>query len=262
MNRKRWTCFLAVFTGLGLFASSVLPVRAGAEGLKRRAIAAYTTDYVMGTVYSSVNGVAFTNQTYADDYDTVVVSAEPLGGYVFEYFTDNGVIVTKSSYYSFCPNGFDHNVAAHFARKKDDTSHKEKYYERYGKDLHPINFANSACIFAPGYQEDTVSVTTNIVMQGKKCVEAFDSVRGDYQYVGMYNISLSRVGKQIDKLSGPALFIFDIPASYQKQGRDFRMLRVYQGVPAVLEDLDDRDNKVTFETDCTAAYALVYKDLM
>ena len=38
------------------------------------------------------------------------------------------------------------------------------------------------------------------------------------------------------------------------------MLRVYKGEAVALENLDDRGNKVQFETDCTAAYALVYKD--
>ena len=62
-----------------------------------RAIAAYTGDYSMGTVYSAKNGVGFKDITYASDYDTITVSATPNSGYSFNHCTDNGVIVTKSS---------------------------------------------------------------------------------------------------------------------------------------------------------------------
>ena len=45
-----------------------------------------------------------------------------------------------------------------------------------------------------------------------------------------------------------------------EQGRQFAMLRVYKGQAEFLPDLGERGNKVQFETDCTAAYALVYRD--
>ena len=85
-------------------------------------------------------------------------------------------------------------------------------------------------------------------------------MKGDYQYIGMYNISFAHAGKPLEKLDHSVQLLFDIPAQFQKSGRQFMMLRVYKGEAVALENLDDRGNKVQFETDCTAAYALVYKD--
>lgn len=215
-----------------------------------RAIAAYTEDYTMGTVASLCNGVTFQNSIYAGNYDSIVVSAYPNSGYSFAYFTDNGVIVTKSAYYAFNPGYYDHTVVAHFVKRGDNDD----------DDVPRVNWSNSACVYAPGYKIDAVSITTDQVVQGKLCREAFDSVLGDYHYIGMYNISFAHAGKPLEKLDGSVQLLFDIPAQYQKAGRSFRMLRVYKGQPAVLEDLSERGNKVQFETDCTAAYALVYKD--
>lgn len=219
-----------------------------------RAVSAYTGDYSMGTVYSAKNGVGFKNITYASDYDTITVSATPNSGYSFDYFTDNGVIVTKSAYYTFNPGYYDHTVVAHFVERSD---HKKKDDD---DDIGHVNWGNSACVYAPGYKIDGMSITTSQVSQGKLCRDAFDSIRGDYAYIGMYNISFAHAGKPVEKLSGKVQLLFDIPAQYQKQGRQFAMLRVYKGQAEFLPNLGDRGNKVQFETDCTAAYALVYRD--
>lgn len=215
-----------------------------------KAVLAYSQDYTMGNVSCLCNGVTFQGGIYASDYDSIVVSAYPNSGYSFAYFTDNGVIVTKSTYYSFNPGYYDHTVVAHFVKRSDNDD----------DDVPQVNWSNSACVFAPGYKIDAVSVTTDQVVQGKRCREAFDSVLEDYQYIGMYNISFAHAGKPTEKLDHSVQLLFDIPAQYQKAGREFRMLRVYEGQPQVLENLNDRGNKVQFETDCTAAYALVYKD--
>lgn len=218
-----------------------------------RAIAAYTADYSMGTVYSAKNGVGFKDITYASDYDTITVSATPNSGYSFNHFTDNGVIVTKSAYYTFNPGYYDHTVVAHFVKRSDNKDDDDD------KITH-VNWGNSACVYAPGYKINGMSITTSQVSQGKQCRDAFDSVRGDYTYIGMYNISFAHAGKPVEKLSGKVQLLFDIPAQYQKKGRQFAMLRVYKGQAEFLPDLGDRGNKVQFETDCTAAYALVYRD--
>lgn len=253
-KKKKWKrikkflllCMCAgIFLSIGEAEASAEEYRAGA-----RVILAYTEDYTMGTVSALHNGVTFQNATYADDYDSIVVSAYPNSGYSFDYFTDNGVIVTKSAYYAFNPGYYDHTVVAHFVKRGDNDD----------DDVPHVNWSNSTCIFAPGYKIDAMSVTTNQVVQGKLCREAFDSMLEDYQYIGMYNISFAHAGKAVEKLDHEVQLLFDIPAQYQKQGRQFRMLRVYKGAPTVLEDLSERGNKVQFSTDCTAAYALVYRD--
>ncbi|MCI6630883.1 MAG: hypothetical protein MSH20_08795, partial [Lachnospiraceae bacterium] len=179
-----------------------------------RAIAAYTGDYSMGTVYSAKNGVGFKDITYASDYDTITVSATPNSGYSFNHFTDNGVIVTKSSYYSFNPGNYDHTVIAHFVKRSDNKDDDDD-------DTGHVNWGNSACVYAPGCKINGMSITTSQVTQGKQCRDAFDSVRGDYAYIGMYNISFAHAGKPVEKLSGKVQLLFDIPAQYQKQGRQF-----------------------------------------
>ena len=251
MKRGYLKKLAAVCLSIGMLISG-FGMEAEAEEITAasRAIVAYTEDYTMGTVASLHNGVTFQNTTYASNYDSIVVSAYPNSGYSFAYFTDNGVIVTKSSYYAFNPGYYDHTVVAHFVKRGDNDD----------DDVPRVNWSNSACVFAPGYKIDAVSVTTNQVVQGKLCRQAFDSVKEDYEYIGMYNISFAHAGKPVEKLDHSVQLLFDIPAQYQKTGREFRMLRVYKGQPIALENLDDRGNKVQFETDCTAAYALVYKD--
>lgn len=235
----------------GIYVQAQPQTAAGEEiTADSRAVLVYTEDYTMGSVASLCNGVTFQNGIYASDYDSIVVSAYPNSGYSFDYFTDNGVIVTKSSYYSFCPGYYDHTVVAHFVKRGDNDD----------DDVPQVNWSNSTCVFAPGYKIDAVSITTNQVVQGKLCREAFDSVKGDYQYIGMYNISFAHAGRPVETLDHTVQLLFDIPAEYQKKGRRFRMLRVYKGQPDVLENISERGNKVQFETDCTGAYALVYKD--
>lgn len=250
--RQKWRSWVwAVCMATG-FLAALSGVRASAQEYRpgARVILAYTEDYTMGTVSALQNGVTFQNVTYAEQYDSIAVSAIPNSGYSFAYFTDNGVIVTKSTYYTFNPGYYDHTVVAHFVKRGDNED----------DDVPRVNWSNSACVFAPGYKIDAMSVTTNQVVQGKLCRQAFDSVLEDYQYIGMYNISFAHAGKPVEKLDHSVQLLFDIPAQYQKAGREFRILRVYKGQPAVLEDLGERGNKVQFETDCTAAYALVYKD--
>ncbi len=241
----------ALFSGiLFLFQASIPESRAEEITGASRAVVAYSEDHTMGTVYAQCNGVTFQNTVYASEYDSITVSASPNSGFSFAYFTDNDVIVTKSAWYTFCPGYDDHTIVAHFVKRGDNEE----------DDVPKVNWSNSACVFAPGYKIDAVSITTDQVVQGRLCREAFDSIKGDYTYIGMYNISFAHAGKLTDKLDHPVQLLFDIPAQYQKSGRRFRMLRVYKGQPAVLENLGERGNKVQFETDCTAAYALVYQD--
>lgn len=237
-------------------AVCLFPMKASAEEWPAtRAILAYTNSYAMGTVSGTLNGVSFQGGVYASNYDSIAISATPYSGYSFAYWTDNGVIVSKSAYYTFNPGFYDHTIVGHFVKRSDNDDDDED-------EIPQLNWSNTACIFAPGHKVTATSVTTAQVTQGVKCQEAFDSVLEDYSYVGTYNISFAHAGKPLEKLEGPAHLIFDIPAQYQKPYRKFRMLRVYKGQPAVLEDLDNLDNKVTFESDATAAYALVYKDEM
>lgn len=253
MNQNRLCRAAALLFGAGVFMTVSMPgqvARAEEITAASRAVTAYTEDYTMGSVSALCNGQTFQAGIYAADNDSIAVSAIPNSGYSFAYFTDNGVIVSKSAYYVFCPGFYDHTVVAHFVKRGD---HDED-------DVPRVNWSNSACVFAPGYKIDAVSITTSQVVQGKQCREAFDSVRGDYQYIGMYNISFAHAGKPMEQLDHPVQLLFDIPAQYQKSGRQFRMLRVCKGQPAVLENLDERGNKVQFETDCTGAYALVYRD--
>ena len=51
-----------------------------------------------------------------------------------------------------------------------------------------------------------------------------------------------------------------IPASYQKDGRQFYVLRNHDGEVTVLENIGDEEGYVTFATDRFSDYALCYKD--
>ena len=60
-------------------------------------------------------------------------------------------------YYTFCPGAYDHTVVAHFVKRDDNDD----------DDVPRVNWSNSACVFAPGYKIDAVSITTDQVVQGR-----------------------------------------------------------------------------------------------
>lgn len=64
----------------------------------------------------------------------------------------------------------------------------------------------------------------------------------------------------ITELDDVITITIDIPEEYQAEGRVFSILRYHDGEVEVLEDLDDDDTTITFETDRFSTYAVAYVD--
>lgn len=73
------------------------------------------------------------------------------------------------------------------------------------------------------------------------------------------------IPEKIPTSSSPLRLTFDIPAEYQKEGRQFQIIRIHQNDDgsfdaAVLNNLGTDSEKITIETDRFSIYSLIYKD--
>lgn len=71
--------------------------------------------------------------------------------------------------------------------------------------------------------------------------------------------------EKIPTSSSPLRLTFDIPSEYQKEGRQFQIIRIHQNDDgsfdtAVLNNLGTDSEKITIETDRFSIYSLIYKD--
>ena len=89
---------------------------------------------------------------------------------------------------------------------------------------------------------------------------------GDYE-VGQYlDINLfKKVGDndpvKVSETNGKVKVSIVIPASLRKDGRTFRILKVHNGEPSVIDGTYDASTSIfTFETDSFSSYAIAYKD--
>ena len=68
----------------------------------------------------------------------------------------------------------------------------------------------------------------------------------------------------VEILRRPIRIVMDVPKElYPEDGviREFKVLRIHEGRNALLDDLDDKDETVTFESDAFSRYILCYKDI-
>ena len=68
----------------------------------------------------------------------------------------------------------------------------------------------------------------------------------------------------VETLRHPIRIILDVPKElYPESGvtREFKVLRIHEGKNALLDDLDDKLETVTFESDAFSSYILCYKDI-
>lgn len=118
---------------------------------------------------------------------------------------------------------------------------------------------------------DVKDISDSVGSRDKALVDAVldGQTRVNGYTVGQYfAISLSKVvgdaGSSITKTGGPVTIVVTIPEDMKntnsQEMRTFSIIRVYDGVAEVLDDLDDNDGTITIETDRFSAYALVYKD--
>lgn len=135
---------------------------------------------------------------------------------------------------------------------KPSTPEEAKRYECFGKDkVQYVIPANSP-----------YPITIENAMQGSKCFEVFEAVSNGYSIGRTYNIYPK--GNRTNAPIGEKVKItLTIPDELRKEGRIFKMICVSgKGIPTVLEDLDESNGSITFETDKFYAFALVYNDTL
>lgn len=116
---------------------------------------------------------------------------------------------------------------------------------------------------APAFKAAGSAVDIRNSVQGVKCHEVFDSVRGDFSIARTYNIFVgkSNVKNPVYSTDSFTSVQLQIPSSLVKNGRTFEMICVSEkGVPYIFQDEDSDPGTITFTTNRYFAYALCYKD--
>lgn len=131
------------------------------------------------------------------------------------------------------------------------TPEEAKRYKCYGKEK--VQFA------VP--DDNPYPVTIENAMQGSKCFEVFENASNGFTIGRTYNIFPK--GNMSNISTGEKVKItLTIPDELCKEGRIFKMICVSgKGIPTVLDDLDESNGSITFETDKYYAFALVYSDI-
>ena len=108
-----------------------------------------------------------------------------------------------------------------------------------------------------------VSISDNTGSISQEAKSSFESKSG-YKPVGYFDLSILKISldstEEVKSISTPLVVKVPIPASYQKDGRQFYVLRNHDGEVTVLENIGDEEGYVTFATDRFSDYALCYKD--
>lgn len=85
-----------------------------------------------------------------------------------------------------------------------------------------------------------------------------------YHYdINMYKKLDNGHEKKVEVLSQPIRIVLDVPEALYPDAnvmREFKILRVHEGKNALLDDLDQKTETVTFETDAFSRYILCYSD--
>jgi hypothetical protein len=107
--------------------------------------------------------------------------------------------------------------------------------------------------------ENKYAIMIQNSVQGPKCIDVFNYVKGEYTIGRTYNIFPDKEFGTHSK-DTPAKIILTIPQAIYSPDRTYEMICVgANGMPYILEDLDDDPATITFETSNFYAFALCYK---
>lgn len=254
-NLKKAALALVMTAAAGaLFVSTQAEAAEAAD--TKTVILAYAEQEGMGYITSTINDTAFKYSTEANAGDVIIIKAAYYPKCTFDGWYVNGVLKTTNKSCSVTANGEPMIILS--AKYSQNGQHLKGHAEL---DISQTTWGNRVCRFAQGSAVKDVAVTTAMAAQGEKCIEAFQSVLGDFTLARTYNITFTKYyNKNLEILNAPADLVFQIPTELQAPGRIFRMINVYKGQPTVLEDIDSSDTTLTFSADKAGAYALVYRD--
>jgi hypothetical protein len=139
------------------------------------------------------------------------------------------------------------------------TSVKTPTYEYTAEERVRMSYVGKEKINAILGIENKYGVIIQNSIQGPKCIDVFNFVKGDYTIGRTYNIFPNdEFGTHSKDTS--AKITLTIPKDIYSPDRTYEMICVGEnGVPYILEDLDDTPTTITFETSNFYAFALCYK---
>ena len=220
------------------------------------AVTVRSSNNTMGAVNSFKNDVSFQNYTYAASTDYIKVSALNVNTiYTFLYWTDNGVIVSKDTTYSFAVSGKNHNILAHFNNKNEK---KDKKYDT-DNNISWITRNTDPCVFAKGYKQDGLTINTTLTTIDDATLAAVQAMTGG-SFAGAYQIQFTYgyAGTPKQQLNQMTRLCLQIPAQFRSAGRTFCIVSLAGNTPTVLSDLDSDEATITFDTNASGLYVAAY----
>lgn len=215
------------------------------------AVTAAPSNNGVGVVSCKRNGTPFTNYTYGASTDYITVSALPLNKeYNFLHWTDNGVIVSDQSTYSFSLGTKNHLVIAHFDQKSE---YKGQRYHA-DKNISSLTRNTPTCDYASGYKIDGMALNTTLVNLDETSKAAAEALTGG-SFVGAFRISFTfgYEGKAKEALDHKTRLVLQL---FQKQSGTCYVTSFGENAPTILEDLDAQPDTVTFETAKSGTYVI------
>lgn len=234
----------------GLLLFSGLPSTT-AHAADCQGVTVYSSNNSLGAVSCSLNGASFSHYTYAQSTDYVTVGAVPVNkNYNFINWTDNGIVVSTSSSYSFSVGSRNHVLVAHFDSKPE---FKHKRYDS-DKDITSITRNTNACEFASGYKIDGLTVNTSLVPLDDETQAALTQLTGgNFAAAFQINFTFGYAGTPKQTLDHKTRLVAKLPTPVQGT---CRIVSLSSAAPVVSEDLDNAADTVTFETNSSGLYAV------
>lgn len=243
------TCAVAIFSK---------PIAANAEENSGDCLVLVINDQKgMGSVEASYNGVPFTDSITVPQGSCIILKAEYYPRCTFEGWWMNNELYRKEKNASITVTGPMCVLTAKFDQQLSYTHHFEQHFTQ-------TSWVNQNCRFAKGHEQQYISITSSLVLQGEACIAAFNSVKEDYTIARTYNLTFTNEKKDTidEKLATPAPLVMQIPEQLQAPNRVFRIINVFKGQPIAMDDEDADPTTITFTTDKSGAYALAYKDVV
>lgn len=245
-DRKLRLFAVSAFTLLLVMLASAKVHAADTKG-----VTVLSSNNSLGAVFCTHNGASFTHYTYAQPTDYISVSALPVNkNYQFVNWTDNGVIVSDSSTYSFSVKDSNHVVIAHFD-SKSETKHK-----RYDSDknISSITRGTNPCNFASGYKIDGMTINTALIPLDETTVSAVEAAAGGH-FLGAFQIQFTfgYNGTSKQSLEQPSRLVLSLPSA---PSGTCRITYVSSSGVDILEDLDADTGTVTFEAKNSGVYVV------
>lgn len=102
-------------------------------------------------------------------------------------------------------------------------------------------------------------------IEDKEVINMLDGrTPSNYYDITVYKTVGDKDEVTVETLRHPIHIVLDVPEElYPETGvtREFKVLRIHEGKNALLDDLDDKLETVTFESDAFSSYILCYKDI-